>query len=302
SWVVAAVSRLHDTYGYTVVTYAPFATVGTARAPDWQALAAKSYIGVENYLSGAEVTAGGSDYNSRRAWAQAQYQASVDTYGTVGIPLSKLFLGEHFGNTVSGTAYGRSGLSASDWDTIIQIRQDAIRNCNFPGFLAYSWGSNGMMITEPEQIEHEYYYRSRLVLPGQQPQWLSDDAPNVNGTIIPLSWSQPLNWIGGVPDGAGAIANFYRTNTAARTVTLDGSRTVGTLSFTSAAGYTIASGTGGTLTLNNAADANVIVPQGSHTIAAPVLLGSSATFNVTGTLSLSGGIASSAPRTITKTG
>ena len=44
----------------------------------------------------------------------------------------------------------------------------------------------------------------RLVLPGQQPQWLSDAAPNVNGTTIPLSWNQPLNWIGGVPDATGA--------------------------------------------------------------------------------------------------
>src|SRR5207237_7947261 len=143
------------------------------------------------------------------------------------------------------TAYGRSGLSASDWDTIIQIRQDAIRNCNFPGFLAYSWGSNGMLITEPEQIEHEYYYRSRLVLPGQQPQWLSDDAPNVNGTITPLSWGQQLNWLGGVPDAPGAVANFFRTNTVARNVTLDGNRTVGPLSFNRGATYTTNPASGG---------------------------------------------------------
>src|SRR5206468_7919929 len=72
TYVIDAVTRLHDVYGYDVVTYSPFATVGTARAAEWQAVAAKSYIGVENYLSGAEVMGGGSDYASRVAWAQAQ--------------------------------------------------------------------------------------------------------------------------------------------------------------------------------------------------------------------------------------
>ena len=38
--------------------------------------------------------AGGSNYASRVAWAQAQYQASVDTYGDAGVPKSKLILTE----------------------------------------------------------------------------------------------------------------------------------------------------------------------------------------------------------------
>jgi hypothetical protein len=115
------------------------------------------------------------------------------------------------------------------------IRQDAIKNVGFAGFLAYNWGGNGMGVTQAEQLQHEYYYRSRLVMPGQQPQWLVDNSINVNGTTIPLSWNQPLNWIGGVPNASAAIANFYRTNTAARTITLDGNKTVGVLSFNSPA-------------------------------------------------------------------
>src|SRR5262249_61506245 len=98
----------------------------------------------------------------------------------------------------------------------------------FSGFLAYAWGANGMGITEAEQIQHEYYYRSRLVLPTQKPQWLSDTSIIVNGAGVPLSWNQPLNWVGGVPNHVDAEANFYRTLTANRTITLDGSKTVGT--------------------------------------------------------------------------
>ncbi len=303
AWVIAVAARLHDTYNYNVVTFAPFATVGTDRASDWQALTAKSYVGVENYLSGAEVMSGGSNYASRVAWAQAQYQASVNTYGAAGVPKSKLVLTEEFANTISGTGWGRAGLSASDWDTVIQIRQDAIYNVGFPGFAAYAWGSNGMLITEAEQIQHEYWYRTRLVLPGQQPQWLSDDSINVNGTVIPLSWSEQLNWIGGVPNAPGAVANFFRTNTAARTITLDGSQTVGSMSFNSSFGYTITPGSGGTLTLNNGgAGAGVIVPVGTHAINVPVALADNVTFNVTSSLSLGAGLTNNSGRSITKTG
>src|SRR6185437_1925963 len=219
--------------------------------------------------SGAEVMAGGSDYASRVAWAQAQYQASVDTYGAAGVPKSKLILTEEFANTPTGTGWGRGGISASDWDSVIQMRQDAIYNVGFPGYAAYAWGSNGMLISEAEQIEHEYYYRTRLVLPGQQPQWLSDAAFTIGDAATPvnLSWSQQLNWLGGVPNAPGAVANFYRTNTAARSITLDGSKTVGTLSFNSANSYTISPGTGGSLTLNNSGTgANVSVPLGTHAI------------------------------------
>src|SRR6478672_11606762 len=104
---------------------------------------------------------GGSDYASRVAWAKAQYMASKTAYTGAGVDFSKLFLGEHFGNTAatyvdSGgvthtTGWGRAGLaSPSDWDTVLQIRQDAIKSIGFPGFLAYDWGGNGMNITQAE--------------------------------------------------------------------------------------------------------------------------------------------------------
>ncbi|HEX4412207.1 MAG TPA: autotransporter-associated beta strand repeat-containing protein [Lacipirellulaceae bacterium] len=305
-WVVDCVTRLHDVYGYNLVTYAPFGTVGTS-APNngasWQAIAAKSYIGIESYLSGAEVMQAGTTYDARLAWAQSQYQASKDTYSAVGVDPSRLFLGEIFTNNAAGNSFGRGGLSSSaDWDTAIQIRQDAIYNVGFAGFLAYSWGGNPLGVSEAEQIEHEYYYRSRLVLPGEKPQWLSDSAISVNGTTIPLSWNQPLNWLGGVPNAQGAAANFWRTLTSSRTVTLDGTKTIGSMLFDSAYTYTISPGSGGSIIFDNSGGAATLTSsQGGHDIGVDVQLVSNLTAAVTAsTLKISGAI--SGAGSLTKTG
>ncbi|HEX3600311.1 MAG TPA: autotransporter-associated beta strand repeat-containing protein, partial [Lacipirellulaceae bacterium] len=284
-WVVDCVTRLRDVYGYDIVTYAPFGTVGTS-APNngasWQALSAKSYIGVESYLSGAEVMSAGSTYAARLAWAQNQYQASKDTYSAVGVDPSRLFLGEDFTNNTAGNGFGRAGISAADWDTAIQIRQDAIYNVGFAGFLAYAWGGNPLGISEAEQLEHEYYYRSRLVLPTQKPQWLSDSAINVNGTTIPLSWNQPLNWLGGVPNANGAQANFWRTLTADRAITLDGTKIIGSMLLDSAFTYTINAGSGGNLVFNNSQNpATLTSSQGSHVINVDIQLASNLTAAIT---------------------
>ncbi len=309
-WVLDSVTRLHDVYGYNVVTYSPFATVGTGNAASWQALAAKSYIGIENYLSGQEVMNSGGNYAARVAWAQAQYQQSMATYNAVGVSQSRLFVSENFGNTIAGTGWGRAGISASDWDSVIQIRQDAIHNIGFAGFLGYSWGGNQMGITEDEQIQHEYYYRSRLVLPSQKPQWLSDAAVNINGISILLSWNQPLNWLGGVPNAIGAEANFWRTTTADRTITLDGTKTVGKLTFDNPFRYTVTSGTGGSLVFNNSTSpATLSSTQGDHTIATPVQLTSSlnavintGTFTISGKISGIGALTKSGAGTLVLTG
>jgi hypothetical protein len=65
-WVIDVATKLHDTYGYNVVTYTTFANPSNF-ASDWRALAAKSYIAIENYLSGVEIMSHGTDYASRLA-------------------------------------------------------------------------------------------------------------------------------------------------------------------------------------------------------------------------------------------
>jgi autotransporter-associated beta strand protein len=221
-----------------------------------------------------------------------------------GVPAEKLFVIEHVGNTVDETNWGRGGIPAADWDQALMIRQDAIYNVDFAGFLTYAWGGNNMNITEAEQIQHEYYYRSRLTLRSEKPQWLSDTAINVNGTMIPLSWSQPLNWKGGVPNAVGAEVNFWRTNTAGRTITLDGSKTAGILTFESPNSFTISPGTGGNLVLSKSGGpATLASNQGSHTIGVNLQLtnglsasvDSDSSLTISGVVSGAGGLTKSGP-------
>jgi hypothetical protein len=114
TWAAAVVHALRTTYGYKVILYAPFANPG-ANAADWQAVAADAYIGVENYLSGSEVKA----HSFSVSWCQGQYQSSVTSYSSLGVPQARLMLGEYFAQTTSGTGYGRAGVSSNDWDSAI---------------------------------------------------------------------------------------------------------------------------------------------------------------------------------------
>ncbi len=220
-----------------------------------------------------------------------------------GVPANRLFVTEHFANTDTtfinsngveqAVGWGRAGLaSAADWDTVIQLRQDAIFNVGFDGFLAYNFSGNGMGVSLAEQIQHEYYYRTRFALATEKPQWLSDSALNINGTTIPLSWAQPLNWKGDIPNAAGAEVNFWRTLTANRIITLDGNKTAGKIAFDSPFSYTISPGTGGSLLLNNSGSpATLTSSQGDHTVSASVQLTGGLNVNIgTGMFTISGNV------------
>ncbi len=123
------------------------------------------------------------------------------------------------------------------------------------------------------------------------------------------NWSAGGNWSTNptVPTVAGDTANFTTAQTTQRTVTLDGSRAVGSISFDSTlAGYVIANGSG-TLTLDNLAGvATIDVINGSHSMTAPVALSSETTVSILNSgdaLTISGNLANTAgSKTITKTG
>ena len=155
AWVHDVVHALKTNYGFNVVVYSPFPNPG-ANAADWQAVASDAYVGIENYLSGSEVT--GQSFSA--SYCQSQYQSSINSYTGLGVPRAKLMLGEHFSQTLAGTSYGRAGVSSNDWDKVILARNQGAQNVGFSGFLSYAWGGNAMGITEDEQLEHEDTYRS----------------------------------------------------------------------------------------------------------------------------------------------
>ncbi len=92
------------------------------------------------------------------------------------------------------------------------------------------------------------------------------------------NWSDPSKWgRGAIPDGVGAVANFFEDITQPSTVTLDTNRTATSVRFVSPRSYTISGlGTGSTATTLTLASASrsapreVLVEQGNHVIAANV--------------------------------
>jgi autotransporter-associated beta strand protein len=92
------------------------------------------------------------------------------------------------------------------------------------------------------------------------------------------NWGTSASWTPAtVPNATGAFAGFGGGGTAItapRTVTVNGSFTVGTLSFNnSAQAFTLAAGTGANLTLNNGASGALVTDTaGNHTINSPLTL------------------------------
>ena len=197
AWVRDVVHALKTAYGFNVVLYSPFPNPG-ANAVDWQAVAADACIGIENYLSGSEVA--GQAFSV--SYCQGQYQSSINSYTSLGVPRAKLMLGEHFSQTLAGTSYGRAGVSSNDWDKVIVARNQGAQNVGFAGFLSYAWGGNAMGITEDEQLEHEDTYRS-------------NNLPVNNGVTAPSLVIQPQNQT--LPEGSDVGFIVFKSGTAPTT-------------------------------------------------------------------------------------
>jgi autotransporter-associated beta strand protein len=129
---------------------------------------------------------------------------------------------------------------------------------------------------------------------------------NINGVWASTgggSFPVGTNWTGGlVPAAAGDSALFGSAITGAAIVTLDGSRTIGQITFNNANSYTITPGTGGALTIDDTGDAGGVNPQivsalGSHSITAPINLAGGVNLVVSdnASLSLSGNISGAGP-------
>ena len=129
-----------------------------------------------------------------------------------------------------------------------------------------------------------------LVVSASDQQWAHDTDSN---------WNAGSNWTNSsVPNAVGAQANFFGAIKQARTVTVDGVFTIGSMTFDSAHSYTIAGsgGVGHGLTLDNNGLAVISVLQGSHTVSAPLTLANDVqiTANTGTALNLSGALSGGA--------
>ncbi len=197
TWAQGVVHALKTTYGYNVILYAPFANPGNFSG-NWQGIAADAYIGIENYLSGAEVKAQGFSVS----WCQGQYQSSINSYTALGVARGKLMLGEEFPQTTAGTGFGRDGVSSNDWNTAILTRNQAAQNVGFAGFLSYAWGGNAMLVSDDELIEHEDTYRTNFL-------------PVNSGLTAPFVVLQPQDQAS--PEGGNVFFQVFKAGTAPTT-------------------------------------------------------------------------------------
>jgi len=155
-WLRTCVARLKNTYGHSVILFAPFENPAN-NAADWVPLSGNCYIAIEKYLSGQEVNASGNSLT----WCKNQYQSSKNSYLGLGIDPAKLYLAEHFGQTLHDTGWGRSGVSYAGWDNAIQVRADAAKQVGFAGFVGYAWGKNAMGVSDADMVHFIQTYRAK---------------------------------------------------------------------------------------------------------------------------------------------
>jgi hypothetical protein len=165
TWLVDTMRRVREHYGYEPIVFAPFSNPG-ANDATWEALGQHAYIGVEHYLSGEEIRNSGFSVG----WAQARYESSKTSYMARGVPEDRIFLTEHFGQTLAGSGWGRAGVSADEWERAIRVRDSAILNADFSGFLSFAWGKNGMQVSDAELIRFEDAHMSMAVLQSEVPE------------------------------------------------------------------------------------------------------------------------------------
>ena len=135
-------------------------------------------------------------------------------------------------------------------------------------------------------------------LTGSNASWSNGTVANSTTAAVAMA-----GWSGGaIPTSPGATATFgSSTGTANQTITLDGSRSVGQLTFANSflnpGNYIIAQGSGGTLTLDNSGNGAALTSYAdSNTISAPVsfndnvqaMIGTGSTLNISGNISDTG--------------
>ena len=140
TWVVQTMAALKNDLGHRIVLASPFRIPGEdtddASTP-WNRLQRYAFIAVESYISGRR----GVAMNYSVASMRARYQQSIDRYQARGVPLDRLMLIEHFGQT-RDEDFGRAGVTPTQWRKVIVARAEAARGLGFAGFVSYAFGKN----------------------------------------------------------------------------------------------------------------------------------------------------------------
>jgi len=294
-----------------VIIWAPFGTPTGSNATSWAAIVQNGYIGVERYIDGPTVQADGYSV----ATVQSYYQASLNAWvNNEHVSPSRLMLTEEYTNSLAGNGFGANGLSGDAWREAIEVRTLAAYNVGFGGYIGYAWDKNAQGSDWATLQSYENAYASTLVVQTELPCWTGNNS-NITGN----TWSDYTNWTGGLPSTVNApypllasanpnlpkqtAANFFsRANPSAPgiTITLDGNQSITTMTFDSANPYTIAPGTGGTLSFTGV-NSSITGASGSHFISADVALNNNLSTNLTGNLTLSGAFTTNG-HTLTKSG
>jgi hypothetical protein len=162
NWLIGCVTRLNSLYTESVVLFiADGERNPTGNASAWVSLSNHCYFAIEGYLSGSLVKSHGFSVS----WCQSQYQSYINSFHALGVPDSKLFLAEHYGQTTaaSGDNFGRTGLSHDDWITAIQARCTAIHNISPKGYISYGWQNNDMNSPDSSRIDFENAYAAKTL-------------------------------------------------------------------------------------------------------------------------------------------
>jgi len=315
TWLVNTMSALNAAGYKNIILYAENSIASKTYASTWQSIAKYADIGDECYIDGPVVEADNFSVSKLQSVYQASYNAWTSSSSGAGIPASNLILGEHFSvNQYAPSTYwgrrrnqrrpmGRGHRSPRRRDPQYSLRRlHRLR-------LDKDAQATGNPATDlANQEAYEKAYASTLVVQTEVPAWTGNDGN--------ASWADYLNWTGGLPSTASApypllastnpnlpkqtTANFLNAVKANTTITLDGNQSITNLSFGSAFSYTIAPGTGGSLTMSGSG-ASIAVTSGSHFITAGLIIGANVAANLAGNLTLSGGLTNSG-YTFTKSG
>lgn len=186
-YVAELVRRLSITHGRTVAVFSPFyrpGWLGTQHYPaSWRAISQHAYIAVENYISGRAIR----DSGFSEELCRNRYQQSITAYTRMGVPLGRLILTEHFGQTFADKNWGRSEIDIDAWIRAIRVRTRAARSLPFAGYATYGWGSNRTHHTSAERLRAMDAYRrvgaERLALPDRSEASATAADPSYDPTL-----------------------------------------------------------------------------------------------------------------------